>query len=64
MDGSVVQVGPGLYRCTCGRCGNVWVSKSEDGPRTCPSRLCRSPYWNKPRVRRMPAGHTKEAPNG
>lgn len=30
----------------CERCGYEWVSKTKDGPKTCPS--CKSPYWKKP----------------
>jgi hypothetical protein len=34
----------------CGRCGHLWTSQVES-PATCAQRDCRSPYWNKPRVR-------------
>jgi len=34
----------------CGRCGHIWVPRSyDDEPRVCPK--CKSPYWNKPKVR-------------
>lgn len=37
-------------RCTCTRCGHVWVVRGEQLPRTCAR--CRSPYWDRPRQRR------------
>lgn len=33
----------------CERCGHVWVPKSERRPTICPK--CKSPYWDKPRLR-------------
>lgn len=34
----------------CSRCGYEWVPHDfNDIPETCPQ--CRSPYWNKPKVR-------------
>lgn len=34
----------------CGRCGYEWVPRDfEEIPETCPK--CRSPYWNKKRVK-------------
>jgi DNA-directed RNA polymerase subunit RPC12/RpoP len=49
----------------CNRCGNQWDSKIKEGPKNCPK--CKSPYWNKPRVRagklhpRIPAAPVKPA---
>lgn len=34
----------------CLRCGHKWKSKYKRKPITCPE--CKSPYWNKPRVRK------------
>ncbi len=34
------------YDLKCLRCGNTWVKKFEENPKTCPS--CKSPYWDKP----------------
>ena len=38
---------------TCNRCGNVWEPRASGKvPGTCPK--CKSPYWNKERVRWQP----------
>lgn len=34
---------------TCNRCGHVWVPRENAEPKVCPH--CKSPYWNKARVR-------------
>jgi len=34
---------------TCGRCGHKWTPRENGEPKVCP--LCKSPYWNKERVR-------------
>lgn len=46
----------------CERCGHIWLPVSEEEPRVCPR--CKSPYWNKPRVRAVPAkkSDTSEKP--
>ena len=36
---------------SCGRCGHKWVPRENGEPKVCPS--CKSPYWNKPRVREV-----------
>lgn len=36
--------------CTCSRCQHVWLIKNKELPMTCPG--CRSPYWNRERVRK------------
>ncbi len=36
-----------INQCKCERCGHSWTSKIE--PKQCAR--CRSPYWNRPRVR-------------
>lgn len=35
----------------CTRCGHKWVPKIVREPKRCPR--CKSPYWNKKRVRRV-----------
>ena len=41
----------------CLRCGHEWPARKfgEDGrpipPKTCPNKKCRSPYWNRPRMK-------------
>lgn len=35
----------------CERCGYVWVPRTEVKPTICPH--CKSPYWDKPRVRQQ-----------
>lgn len=37
--------------CSCGRCDHKWVPRENGEPKVCPS--CKSPYWNKPRVREI-----------
>ena len=34
----------------CNRCFHLWTSKIEY-PKTCPEKSCRSPYWNRKRIR-------------
>jgi len=34
---------------TCNRCLHKWASRMVIEPKLCPG--CKSPYWNKPRVR-------------
>ena len=44
-----------IKQLTCMRCGYQWYPRVIDGevkiPDTCPQKECRSPYWNKKRVR-------------
>ena len=35
----------------CNRCKHEWAGKIEN-PKTCANPKCRTPYWNKPRVRK------------
>ena len=35
----------------CNRCGHKWFPRSPKEPERCPA--CNSPYWNKPRVRKV-----------
>lgn len=37
---------------TCNRCDYKWVGKMET-PNTCANAQCRTPYWNKPRIRKQ-----------
>ncbi len=38
---------------TCNRCGHRWIPRSNKPPKVCPNPACKSPYWNKPRKRRI-----------
>lgn len=38
------------WRHECNRCGKVWYSINPS-PKNCASVKCKSPYWNKERVR-------------
>jgi predicted Zn-ribbon and HTH transcriptional regulator len=43
-------VGVTILGNRCSRCGYEWVPHNfKDIPETCPD--CRSPYWNKPKIR-------------
>lgn len=33
----------------CERCGHVWAPRTERRPTICPK--CKSPYWDKPRIK-------------
>jgi len=35
----------------CNRCGHKWFPRSPKEPERCPA--CNSPYWNKPRIRKL-----------
>ena len=37
----------------CNRCGHHWVPRSNTPPKVCPNPTCKSPYWNKTRVRKI-----------
>ena len=39
------------YKCICSRCSYTWTTKGDIVPKTCANPLCRSPYWNKLRMR-------------
>lgn len=50
MKKEVFGVGVTIKGNRCSRCGYEWVPHNfQDIPETCPN--CRSPYWNKNRVR-------------
>ncbi len=39
-----------MVYAVCSRCGHEWIPRHKGSPpETCPK--CRSPYWDKPRVR-------------
>jgi len=42
------EISPGIFLHTCNRCEKSWTSGNKS-PGTCAK--CRSPYWNKERVR-------------
>ena len=46
---AVKKVSMPVTRCTCERCGKVWVARFDRVPLKCIG--CQSPYWNKPRTR-------------
>ena len=35
----------------CLRCGYEWYPRSPEPPQRCASKKCRTPYWNKPKVK-------------
>jgi DNA-directed RNA polymerase subunit RPC12/RpoP len=37
----------------CNRCGHKWTPRENGEPKVCPN--CKSPYWNKERVRPITA---------
>ena len=39
------------WKLKCNRCGHSWTPRSDELPTVCPNPKCKSPYWNKPRVR-------------
>jgi predicted Zn-ribbon and HTH transcriptional regulator len=39
---------------TCVRCGFKWFPRTQKLPSYCANPQCRSPYWNKSRVRQLP----------
>lgn len=45
------EISKGKFLHKCNRCDNQWISKIKN-PKTCPNKTCRSPYWNKKRVRK------------
>jgi len=37
-------------KCICERCGHTWIAQTKTIPISCAK--CRSPYWNRPRVKK------------
>ncbi len=35
----------------CQRCGYEWYPRTPESPKYCANKKCRSPYWNKPKVK-------------
>ena len=51
-----------ITRCTCERCGHTWdVPDGQKIQRSCPSRACRSPLWDKPITRQGASDFAKAA---
>ena len=46
---SKVAAKNGYFELTCNRGGHIWYSTKD--PKTCANTECKSPYWNKLRVR-------------
>jgi hypothetical protein len=46
-----------LPRMRCGRCGHEWIPRRDRPPNVCSA--CKSPYWNKPKVRPATRGWAK-----
>lgn len=40
---------PAKLKCT--RCGHEWLQRGIKLPKVCSNLKCKSPYWNKPRVK-------------
>lgn len=36
----------------CTRCGHTWIPRSDVIPKVCPNPKCKSPYWNRERIRK------------
>ena len=45
-----VKVDGDYWRHECNRCDKIWYSTKES-PKNCAEVKCKSPYWNKARVR-------------
>jgi hypothetical protein len=41
---------------TCSRCGWTWVPYGRMHPARCANRVCRSPYWDRPKRERPEEG--------
>jgi len=46
-----------LPRMRCGRCGHEWIPRRDRPPKVCSK--CKSPYWNRPKVRPATRGWAK-----
>lgn len=46
-----IQMPDHLPTLTCKRCGHKWIPRTDQKPRMCPNRNCRSAYWDRPRQR-------------
>jgi len=45
------EIADGIFLHECNRCNNQWTSRLKN-PKTCANTKCRSPYWNKKRVKK------------
>ena len=45
-----MKVEGAYWKHECNRCGEIWYSRNES-PKNCNNKKCKSPYWNKERVR-------------
>ncbi|MGI0133860.1 MAG: hypothetical protein ACREBW_02735 [Candidatus Micrarchaeaceae archaeon] len=53
------------WKLHCLRCGWTWTPRSDELPTVCPNPKCKSPYWNKPRIKDMAKPiQAKTAPRG
>ena len=46
-----LKVDGNYWRHECNRCRKVWYS-TKPNPMCCANVKCKSPYWNRPRIRR------------
>ena len=52
LTSQINKIKPNLFIHNCNRCGHEWAGKLET-PNTCANPKCRTPYWNKPRIRKQ-----------
>ena len=50
-----------LYRCE--RCGYEWLPRRESTrePKVCANPKCKSPYWDRPRLKQKPSSDSRTA---
>jgi hypothetical protein len=48
-----------LPRLKCKRCGHEWARRGDELPRVCPNPECKSPYWDRERVRVLKSSKKK-----
>lgn len=39
------------YKLKCTRCGHEWTPREGVAPKVCPNPKCKSPYWDREKVR-------------
>lgn len=60
IKGSTAKVKGGYYEHHCNRCENYWYVTNES-PKNCASPKCKSPYWNRERIRdNVKVNHIKQ----
>lgn len=37
----------------CLRCNHKWQQRGDELPKVCPNLSCKSPYWDRPRIKRL-----------